>query len=191
MRTITRPRFTARRSSQPRPQRSIVPGRKFSASTSAAAARRLSSARPPPPPLVGKVTDRDLAAVADERRAQEPRLRQRALEQALGRVERDAQPHRLVGRALLVDDGGRPEAVGESLQLALRGGAFLQIDEVHTDAALGEEAQRPARVLAVVEAEDLDVHAARAFSAAAFNSSQTLMGTRGWPRRLVRPLRSP
>src|SRR5688500_6126052 len=46
MRTITRPALTRRRSSQPSPQRSIVPGRKFSASTSAPAARRLISAWP-------------------------------------------------------------------------------------------------------------------------------------------------
>ena len=46
MRTITSVPLIARRSSQPRPQRSMVPGRKFSASTSALAASRLISACP-------------------------------------------------------------------------------------------------------------------------------------------------
>src|SRR5688572_3300656 len=46
MRTITSGAFTARSSSQPRPQRSIVPGRKFSATMSAEALSRLMSAWP-------------------------------------------------------------------------------------------------------------------------------------------------
>src|SRR3990167_7678966 len=46
IRTMTRPRFTAWRSSQPRFQRSMVPGRKFSARMSASTVRRRMSACP-------------------------------------------------------------------------------------------------------------------------------------------------
>src|SRR5262245_52957710 len=46
IRTSTSPGLTARRSSQPSPQRSSVPGRKFSVTTSACATRRLTSSWP-------------------------------------------------------------------------------------------------------------------------------------------------
>src|SRR5688572_16413655 len=283
IRTITSPRFTAESSAHPSPHRSIVPGRKFSASTSADAASRFSSACPsgtrrlqvidfllrdstshqsgwpaaarrpsrrrsspvpgcstlttvapnsarsvqqngaatkvaqsrmvrpssactlgrlrrvdPRLPLVGREADGHLAAVADERRAQQAGLRQGALEQSLRRVPRHPQPQGPVAGSLLVDEGAGAEALGEAAQLALRGRALLQVDVVHRDPPLGEEALRLARVLAVVEAEDLDGHAggsagldARARRTAPSSSSYTLIGTGGWPSGLARPERSP
>src|SRR5215470_6677396 len=137
------------------------------------------------------MADGDLAAVPHQRRAQQTWLGQRALEQALRRVERHAQAHVSVGRAVLVDHGRRPEAIGESLELAFGRGALLQIDEVHGNPALGEEAQRFARVLAIMEPEDLNVYDECAFCAAALSSSHTLIGTGGWPSGFARPLRSP
>jgi len=62
---------------------------------------------------------------------------------------------RLHERALAVDQRGGTEALGEAPQLALGGRPFIEVDEVHGDAPLGEEALRLARVLAVLEAEDL------------------------------------
>src|SRR6185295_17884975 len=49
------------------------------------------------------------------------------------------------------------EALGEAPQLTLGGRTLVEIDEVHGDAPFGEESLRLARVLAVLEAEDLDV----------------------------------
>src|SRR5215467_4580130 len=99
--------------------------------------------------------DRHAAAAAHERRAQETRLGQRALQQALGRIEGDAQAERPVAHALAIDQRAGAELVGEAPELAARRRALLQVDEVHGDAALLEEALGLARVLAVGEAEDL------------------------------------
>src|SRR5439155_22333047 len=60
-------------------------------------------------------------------------------------------------RAIGVDRRGGAEALGESAKLTARGRAFREIHEVHRDPPLREEAERLASVLAVVEAEDLDV----------------------------------
>src|SRR5262249_47603263 len=80
-------------------------------------------------------------------------LRERTLEQALGRVAGDAEPQRFEARAVAIDERGGTEPLGEAPELAARGGVLLQVDEVHRDAALLEEALRLARVLAVGEAE--------------------------------------
>src|SRR5262244_1787986 len=89
--------------------------------------------------------DRHAAAAAHERRAQEARLGQRALQQALGRIERDAQAEGLVARALAIDERPGAELVGEAPELAARRGPLLEVDEVHGDPALLEEALRLAR----------------------------------------------
>src|SRR5262249_19270916 len=54
-----------------------------------------------------------------------------------------------------IDQGARAEFLGEAPELAARRRALLQIDEVHGNPALLEEALRLARVLTVGEAEDL------------------------------------
>jgi hypothetical protein len=48
--------------------------------------------------------------------------------------------------------------VGEAPQLALGRRLLLQVHEVDGHAPLREEAERLARLLAVLEPEDLDVH---------------------------------
>src|SRR5262245_20057903 len=93
--------------------------------------------------------DRYAAAAAHERRAQEARLGQRALRQALGRIERDAQAEGLVARALAIDERPGAELVGEAPELAARRRALLEIDEVHGDPALLEEALCLAGVLEI------------------------------------------
>src|SRR5580765_177199 len=106
-------------------------------------------------PHVWRVTDRHAPSTPHERSPEQARLGQRALEQALGRVEGDAQAERLVARALAIDQRRGAEFLGESSELAARGRPLLQVDEVDGDAALLEEALRLARVLAIREAEDL------------------------------------
>ena len=82
---------------------------------------------------------------------------------------------------------GGAEAVAEPLELALGHRALVEVDEVHGDAALGEEALRLARLLAVLDPEDLDVHAfVRA--ARAWIPSHAVIGTAGVPGGLVRPV---
>ena len=61
-------------------------------------------------------------------------------------------------RAPLVDERGGAEMIDEAPELPARGRVQPEIDVVDGDAAVGEEAQRLARFLAVVEAEDLDVY---------------------------------
>jgi len=107
-------------------------------------------------PVGGGVTDGDLSSVADERRPQEPRLGQRSIEQALGRVAGHPQAESLEAGPLAVDERRGSEALGEAAQLALGGRPFVEIDEVDRDAPLGEEPLRLARVLTVAKAEDLD-----------------------------------
>src|SRR5262249_34027656 len=133
-------------------------------------------------PPVGRMTDGHLAAIADERRAQQARLGQRTLEQPLRRVERHAQAHVFIRRAILVDHGRGPEAIGESLQLALGRGTLLEIDEVHRDPALGEEAKRFARLLAILKAEYLNVYCSGLREAGSL---------RGWPALDTARLRLP
>src|SRR6267142_2911667 len=106
-------------------------------------------------PGVRRVTDRHAAAVPHERSAEQARLGQRALEQALGRVEGDAQTERLVAGTLAIDQGAGAEFLDEASELAARRRTLLQVDEVDGDTALLEEALRLARVLAIGEAEDL------------------------------------
>ena len=66
------------------------------------------------------------------------------------------QPERAIARAFAVDERTGAELLDEAPQLALAGRALLHVHEVHDQAALGEEALGLARVLAVVETEDLD-----------------------------------
>src|SRR5215470_4103947 len=152
------------------------------------------------------MTDRHASPITHQRRAEQARLGQRALEQPLGRVKRDAKPERLVARALAIDQRAGAVFLGEASQLAARRRALLEIDEVHGDPALLEEALRLARVLAVGEAEDLRLHrrhdaglgatgspgvssasAARRFRSA----SQALSGTGCVPGCLAPPTRGP
>src|SRR3989442_9452586 len=107
-------------------------------------------------PVVGGVAEADAVAAADEGGAEQSRLGERALEHALGRVAAHVQAQRAKARVLAIDQRGGAELVLESPQLAAGGRALVQIDEVHGDAPLREEAQRLARVLTVLEAEDLD-----------------------------------
>src|SRR5262249_16384519 len=65
---------------------------------------------------------------------------------------------RLVARTLPIDQRAGAVLLGEPPELTLRRRALLQVDEVHGDAALLEEALRLARVLAIREAEDLRLH---------------------------------
>src|SRR6266542_6439885 len=141
-------------------------------------------------PVVGRVAEAHAVASPVERRAQEPRLRQRALEHALGRAAADVQRQRAEPRVLAIDQGGGAELFLESPQLATGGRPLVQIDEVHGEPALGKEAQRLARVLTVLETEDLDVHAL-ARAARACTPSQALKGTAGVPGGFVRPVCGP
>src|SRR5262245_39263787 len=105
------------------------------------------------PPVVGDVADADAAADAHEGRTEQARLGLGALEQPLGRIAADAQAERAEAGALSVDEGGGTELLGEATQLALGGRPLREVHEVCLDATLGEEAERLAGVLAVVEAE--------------------------------------
>ena len=77
-------------------------------------------------------------------------------------------------RALAIDEGGRAELLGEPPELPARGRALVEIHEVHGDPPFGEEALGLAGVLAVVEAEDLDVY---------FLGVRQAGALRGWPER--------
>src|SRR5882724_6202574 len=124
--------------------------------------------------------DRDPPAESHERGAEQPRLGQRALEQTLGRVEGDPQAERLEARALAIDQRRRAVFLGEASELAARGRALLQVDEVHGDAAFLEETLGLARVLAIGEAEDLGLHRRHQAASAARRSRssyQALSGT--------------
>src|SRR5882724_56959 len=122
-------------------------------------------------PRFGRVADRDAPAAAHERCPEQARLRQRALEQALRRVARDAEAERLEARAVAIDERRGAELLGEAPELAARGRALVQVYEVHGDAALLEEALRLARVLAVVEAEDLGLNGAHGIDAPGWAAS--------------------
>ena len=120
------------------------------------------------------------------------RVMRMSVEQPLWRIAGHAQPQHLVARAVFIDQRRRPEALGEAPQLAPGGRAFVEVHEVHRDAALGEEALRLAGRLAVAKPEDLDVHAVgsswRAFCRSA---CQTSSGTWGLPRVAARPVWGP
>jgi hypothetical protein len=60
------------------------------------------------------VADAEPVGAADERRAQEARLGDRAIENALGRVAGDAEPEGPKARTLAVEEGGGPEALLEA-----------------------------------------------------------------------------
>lgn len=95
-------------------------------------------------------------AVSDQGRAEQAGLVERPREQPLGRVTADVQASGAKARALPVDQRRGPEPLLESAQLTPSRRPFLEIHEVDGDAPLREEAERLARVLAVLEAEDLD-----------------------------------
>src|SRR5215470_9886426 len=107
-------------------------------------------------PLLRRVSDGHLMAAAHERRLEQPRLGLGAHEHALRRIAADVQAQRAIAGPLLIEQRGRSELLHEAPQLARAGRTLLEIDEVHADAALGEEALGLAGVLAVEEAEDLD-----------------------------------
>src|SRR5262249_58469337 len=58
-------------------------------------------------PVVGRVAEADAVAAPHERRAEQPRLGERALEHALGRITADVQAERAKARVLTVDQRGR------------------------------------------------------------------------------------
>jgi hypothetical protein len=60
------------------------------------------------------VAYRDLAAVTDQGRAQQSGLGQGTVEEALRRVSGNAQPQGLEARSLAIDEGARPDALGEA-----------------------------------------------------------------------------
>src|SRR5207249_3861656 len=64
-------------------------------------------------PLGGRVADGDVMAAADQRCAQQARLRLGASEHALGRVAADVQSERAVARPVLVEERGRSEFLDE------------------------------------------------------------------------------
>jgi len=64
-------------------------------------------------PLGGRVADGDVMAIADQRCAQQARLRLGASEHALGRIAADVQSERTVARPVLVDERGRSELLDE------------------------------------------------------------------------------
>src|SRR5207245_10602068 len=75
-----------------------------------------------------------------------------------GETTRARQAEVADSRTLAVDQRRGAEPRGEAPELAARGRALREIHEVHRDPPLREEAERLAGVLAVGEAEDLDVH---------------------------------
>jgi hypothetical protein len=113
-------------------------------------------------------------AAPHQGRAQEAGLRERPLEEALRGVARDVEAERAEPRALAVDQRRRAELLGEPTELAARGRALVEIYEVDGDPPLGEETLRLAGVLAVGEAEDLDVYCSGVREAGIY---------RGWPER--------
>lgn len=142
-------------------------------------------------PLGGDVADADPVSAADERCAEEAGLQDGPIQQALGRVAGHAETQFPEARALATHEGARPEALLEAAQLARRRRALGQIDEMHVDAALGEEALRLAGVRIVPEAEDLDGHAARARAMRSRRPAHAASGTAGVPGRLRRPVCAP
>src|SRR2546425_986579 len=136
--------------------------------------------------------DRELTESVESRLVSAPVVaRAPVLDQPLGRVACDAEAERLEARALAVDQRAGAELLGEAPELAARRRALLQVDEVHGDAALLEEALRLARVLAVGEAEDLGLegdHAPESDASRLRSSCQALSGTvcaPGWVARLI------
>src|SRR3989442_8695686 len=143
-------------------------------------------------PLVRGVAEADAIPVSNERGAQQARFGEGALQHPLRRVAAHVQAERAEPGAVAVDQRGRPELLLKAAQLTPRGRPLFEIDEVHGDPPLGEEAQRLAAILAALEAEDLDAHGLRlARSARSRNRSHAGQGTAGVPRGFVRPLWGP
>ena len=142
-------------------------------------------------------------AAPHQGRAQQARLRERPLEEALRGVARDVEAERPEAGSRAIDEGGRTELLGEPPELTARGRALVEIDEVDGDPPLGEEALRLARVLAIVEAEDLDIYCSGVPQAGALrgwperdacrlrSSCQTLRGIGGVPGALAFPIAGP
>src|SRR5919198_2006286 len=99
-----------------------------------------------------------LVLVADQRHAEQQRLQGQLLEPALVRQQRRPEAELREAFRVAVDQGADAELLGEATQLAGRGGPLVEINEVGLDPALGEKAQRGARVGALADAEDLDFH---------------------------------
>ena len=111
-------------------------------------------------------------------------------EETLGRVARHVQAEGAEALAAPVDQGGGAEALGEAPELTARGRALPEVHEVDRDSPLREEAERLARVLAVLEAEDLN-RQLRHSAARSLSASQTSGGTAGLPGGFVRPVSGP
>src|SRR5690606_18684114 len=119
--------------------------------------RRVSPLVPRPPLVLGQ-PDRQPVPGADQGDTEEERLLGELFEPAIVRVVRVPEPE--LGEALRLPGDQRVDAelLRQSPQLAGRGRAPGQIDEVRPDPSLREEAERLPRVGAFPDAEDLHVH---------------------------------
>jgi len=146
-------------------------------------------------PLARGVPDREPAAVPHQGRPQETWLRERPLEEALRGIARHVEAESPEARALSIDEGRGREPLGEASELASRGRALVEINEVDWNPPLGEEALRLARVLAIPESEDLDrgrrAGQRRTSSAFARSSRHTLIGIGGVPGAPAVPTAGP
>src|SRR2546430_10715737 len=112
---------------------------------------------PGPPRVLGRA-DGELLLVADQGHAEQQRLQRQLLEPAVFGQQRRPEAQLREPLGVAVDQGADPELLGEAAQLARRGGALVQIDEMGLDPALGEEAQRGGGVGALTDTEDLPSH---------------------------------
>ena len=97
---------------------------------------------------------------AHQGHAEQEWLLRQALEPALGGEPGGAEAELGKAARAAVDEGLGAELLGEPPELAGRGGALLEVDEMGLDAPLGEETEGFAGVGAPAEAEDLDFHGA-------------------------------
>src|SRR5690349_2424255 len=128
-----------------------------------AVARKLRGLFPggdPGPPGLLRRAHGELRLVADQRHAEQQRLEGQLFEPAVVGQQRCPEAQLRKAPGVAVDERAYAELLGEAPQLAGRGGALVQIDEVGLDPALGEEAQRGAGVGALADPEDLDFHLA-------------------------------
>src|SRR5205809_6699508 len=104
--------------------------------------------------------DGELLLIAHERHLQQQRLEAELLQPALLTQHRRLESQLRVALRVAVDQRRDAELLREAAQLADRGRALVEIDKVNGDAPFGEEAQGGASSGALLDPEDLNLHAA-------------------------------
>ena len=109
------------------------------------------------PDFLGR-SDTQLVLIADQRNPQEEGVFGQLLEPAILPITGGGESEVLKTAARPVQQRFHPEFLGESAQLSDRGRAFSQVHEMDFDSPFGEEPQGFARIGALFQAEDLDLH---------------------------------